>query len=163
MSCCERVQVCSNGHVVLENKRVSASADEALQAFCAICGEGIERSCLHCKQEIMPVYVEERCKCGGGCHPLKVKLPVFCHCCGKSHVWMDRTVDAAVQIIEGEQVEDSCTREELVEIIKDTPKGKVLVKKLKCTISRLSKCGAEIIKETLAPVVTSVLLSAIGL
>lgn len=125
-------RICLNGH-----QRAVDILGEPEEIFCPQCGQLNIVSCQHCQEPIRGVPLDDDII---GLSALPV--PNFCHKCGKSFPWMERRLEAAVQILQTEEADAAAEAElrgALVAISSDTPQTGLGVVRIKKIMAKVGK------------------------
>lgn len=138
-------QVCLNGHLL-----TSTSNDDSLvQRFCSICGQIIINACPHCGTTIRGSRREKSYIQGLDYRYFNDRYltPSYCHNCGDSFPWTNRSKEAATELInlsnDLNESEKTDFKESIEDLIKHTPKTSIALIKFK---KYTAKAGGEIAK-----------------
>lgn len=126
------MQVCLNGHKITGTYR---SQGESARQRCPECGEPTIISCPECDATIPGRYrTPGIVDLTSGPDP-----DAYCHECGQPYPWTQRKMEAAEELIELADIDDTekhDLREEIPNLINDTPRSKVAAFKLKEFLER---------------------------
>lgn len=144
-------QICLNGHVITESAR---SSPQFTQKYCDRCGEPTIIECKNCKTPIRGRYHTEGFFGVGGI-PV---APSFCHECGNPYPWTEGKLAAAWEL--ADELEELSTEEKeklkqnLNELVRDTPKTEVAVTRVKKILSKIGKESFAAMKSILLDLAT---------
>lgn len=140
-------QVCMNGHPI--NGSVT-SMPQFNQDYCDKCGEKTLTTCPNCN---IPIRGQFR-------YPTlsEYKPPAFCYKCGKSFIWTERKIQAAIELAveEGKlDEEESKQLEESVHaIVRDTPRTQLGASRFKKIMTKIGVSTAGAVHDIIVDVVS---------
>ncbi len=144
----EVAQICLNGHVITDHYQ---SSPERRKDFCHQCGARTIHQCPNCNTNIQGDYVVPGVVAISG----RRHAPAFCHRCGTPFPWTEMNLQAARELtLETEEFgqEKDKLIESLPELLADTPKTTVAVKRWKTALGKLGEHSAAAFKEILVQI-----------
>jgi hypothetical protein len=150
--------ICTNGHIVNDSVQTRPQFNKN---FCAKCGQPTIGFCPSCRKPIQgEFYVPGVVAFGSRAAP-----PAFCHECGKSYPWTERTLIAAKEIadeLEGLTLEDrEKLKGSLEDLVQEGPRTEVAKFKLKSAMRKAGKTGLDIMKDVLSDVLSDAVKKSI--
>jgi hypothetical protein len=150
-------EVCPNGHVSTNSAHVYP---EQREAFCSRCGEQTMTECGNCGAAIRGEYEADGIFIAGIYEP-----PAYCHNCGQAFPWTERKIDAAVELVQtgGDLSESEIAqfRQDLGELVKDTPKIQVASVRFKATMQKVGSTVASGVRDIVVDIVSETAKKAI--
>jgi hypothetical protein len=145
-------QICLNGHVITDSARRSP---QFTQKFCDKCGDSTIMECQNCKTPIRGDYHVDGILDLTGSAPV---APSFCHECGKAYPWTERKLEAAWELAdeldELSNEEKEKLKQNLNELIRDTPKTEVAATRVKKILTKIGKESFSAMKSILLELAT---------
>jgi len=142
-------QICLNGHVINEYFK---SYPESNKKFCDTCGPATIIACQRCNAHIPGAYI------GGAFDLSPFLVPAFCSKCGASYPWTESRRQAARELaseLEGlTEDERSILKQNLDDIVADTPKTTLAATRWKGILSKAGPVAAETFREILIDVIS---------
>ncbi len=144
----EIAEICRNGHVINSAVRTI----DAVNPYCHRCGEETVFACENCTKDIRGEYYEQYSRRDEPNKPSpSYHAPAFCYSCGSPFPWTVRQKQAAVEMFI-DQVQDKAEqdafRDNLDEIIKDTPSTALAMSRMAKTLKALKSPIADILTKT---------------
>ena len=126
-----------------------------------MCGDSTITQCPECSAKIRgDYYVEGVVGFGGGYNP-----PSFCFNCGSSFPWTERRIQAAIELFQAggklSEEESSEFRNDLGDLVKDSPRMQVASLRFKQTMSKVGPSVANGVRDIVVDVVTETAKRAI--
>jgi len=150
-------EICKNGHVT------TACADqypEFREKYCSKCGEETLMQCPDCNTPIRGYY-----DIPGRVSFSDYSIPAYCYNCGKAYPWTINKLEAVLELvgIGGELSDSELTvfKNDLGELIKDSPKVQVASVRFKCFMKKVGITVGEGVKEILVGIVSEAARKAI--
>lgn len=151
-------EVCPNGHVS------TCSADaypELREKYCSECGEATITQCPKCSATIRgKYYVEGVIRLVDDYEP-----PSFCFNCGNPFPWTERKIEATIELIQTDgnisDEELSQFRNDLGDLVKDSPKVQVASLRFKQTMSKVGSSVASGARDIIVDILSEAAKKAI--
>ena len=144
----DTAQICMNGHVVAAT---AGSSPQFRKSFCKKCGAATTMECLECLSVIQGHY-----HVPGVIGFMDYDPPLYCHNCGKPFPWTTRTIDAVAQLASGDgsltRDETVEFREDLREIIRESPQARASANRMKEILGKLKAGTATAIRDMLVDI-----------
>lgn len=138
-------EICLNGHIVSDD--VSSDNHEE---FCSQCGAKTVNTCPHCNSEIHGYFYADLLTFRN-VKDIDMKLPYYCHACGKPYPWTETAIKAATLLIQEEQEFSQEQKNKLIEsipdIVAETPKSNLAVTRFKKALTSAGKFTADGIRQ----------------
>jgi hypothetical protein len=142
------MQVCLNGHKITG---ILKSAPEFGKKYCSDCGAAAISQCPKCETEIRGIN-----RTTFSLHD--VKVPAFCHECGKPYPWTEARLKAAQELAEETEGLDDEERQmlkaSLDDLVRDTPSTPLAATRFKRLATKAGKGAADAFKEILIGVLS---------
>jgi hypothetical protein len=151
-------EVCPNGHVSTDAANVHP---ELREKYCSKCGEATITQCPECSANIRgDYYVEGIIGFGEGYEP-----PSFCFNCGSPFPWTNRKIEAAIELVQaGGKLSDeelSQFRNDLGDLVKDSPRVQVASLRFKQTMSKVGASVASSVRDIVVDLLSEAAKKAI--
>lgn len=150
----EPALICLNGHVV--NAR-SESRPHFNSNYCPICGELAIDTCPDCHAPIpgQVRYFSPEADTHGYGADFEEPAP-YCGGCGKPYPWTERRARAFIELAQLELSPEAArdVETELPDVMKDTPRTEVAVRRIKMAFETTGKGGLEILKRAAPGILT---------
>lgn len=151
-------EVCPNGHFSTD---AADAHPELREKYCSKCGEATITQCPECNASIRgDYYVEGVIGLGGGYEP-----PSFCFNCGKPFPWTERKIEAAIELVQAggklSSEEISQFRNDLGDLVKDSPRVQVASLRFKQTMSKVGTYVASGVRDIVIDVLSETAKKAI--
>ena len=144
----DTAQICMNGHIVTKS---AATSPEFRKKFCDTCGEPTTMTCAGCNASVQGHYHIPGVFGFGDYDP-----PHYCHNCGKPFPWTTRALEAVAQLAsdDGSLTSDEAVQFEndLREIIRESPQGKVSANRVKKFLDKMPDGTVEMIRGILVDI-----------
>ncbi len=139
--------ICMNGHVVNAYTKLMP---ERGGGFCETCGERTITACPDCRHEIQGPYQ------GAFVSNSDFQVPNFCRHCGKSYPWTERKLQAARELIEGEQAlaadEKLSLQADINDITRDAPRTQPAAIRVKALLAKVPGAVGSALRDILVDV-----------
>jgi len=133
-------QVCLNGHTITNSLERSPNKAEA---YCSICSERTITKCPDCNTQIRGYYYVPGVLDFAQCY----SPPSFCHNCGKPFPWTISRLEAAIELADLQeklnQQEIESLKQDVQDIIKDTPKATIAATRFKKIMLKIGETAAQ--------------------
>lgn len=143
-------QICLRGHVI---SREIDDRPERNQKFCSQCGAPTITTCQACMASIRGRYYK-----GDPIYDPDWKPPSFCHECGRAYPWTAETLRAAQEYVDEDpnltNEEKSDLKEDINDIVLDTPRSSAAANRLKKLLARAGKGTAKGLRELLVDIMS---------
>jgi len=147
-----RAFICETGHVIDEMADQSTKS----QNFCETCGKKVFSSCSYCGKSIKGIYFSDEENVLG--MPEEYKLPNYCPECGNKYPWTENAIKSAIELaneIESFSESDKTIfKDNISDLVKDTPQTEVAVRRFQNIFSKLKKEGVNTFKTILTDVIS---------
>jgi len=144
----DTAQICTNGHIITDT---FITNPEESQKYCNKCGAPTITNCQNCKSPIRGFY-----HISGVIYSSDLKLPSFCHECGKPYLWTEARLKAAKDLsdeIENLTPEERETlKKSLDDIVRDTPQTTVASTRFKKIAAKAGAVAASALKDILVDI-----------
>jgi hypothetical protein len=152
----DTAQICVNGHWISGTYH---DAPAFRQAFCKECGARTIIECEQCRTEIQGHYRNAA--------PMDwtVRVPVYCHACGKPYPWVEARIHAAKALVEELQgltdAERITIQTSIDDIAANTPMTEVAVVRVKKLLPKVLSGGGEALRKIIVDIATETAAKAL--
>jgi hypothetical protein len=150
--------ICESGHVITSYLNRIPTLGKI--SFCDVCGEPTIRNCTKCGALIRGAWRVEQSKEELSAHSLgDYRPPNFCWQCGTAFPWISSAMQLAVEAVAADltPAEAEEFRENLEELLKQTPRAQSLTTRFKQLWSKLRAPAADSIKNIFVEVASETL------
>jgi hypothetical protein len=151
-------QICLNGHLISKDTSFNYYP---LEKFCSKCGAASIEACANCKSPI-----RGNCQIGINMEPL-VRIPAFCHACGKPFPWTEAALEAAREYADDldqlSLADRAKLKETFTDLTADSPKTVLAVTRFQKFMNAVGKPAATAMTQILVSVFTDEAKKQLGL
>lgn len=153
----ETALICLKGHVITSTIE---SSPESVTPFCTMCGSKTISSCPNCGARILGYH-----NIPGVIHAF-YDIPAYCHQCGKPYPWTEEKLKAAKELIDLAEIpneEKQSIKDDLPELMVDTPRTAVAVTKVSIFLKKASREIAHALRDILIDIASETAKKSLGL